>query len=132
MTRSLRLSLKSGERIFINGAVLRPDRKVTLELMNEAVFLLAHHVIQPEQASTPLRQLSFVVQSMLIDPANAPRSNLIFREFVSEIRTIVRNKEILDGLIEVTRYVDESRIFDALKSLRRLLTIEDAMRASTQ
>lgn len=29
--KSLRISLRAGERIYVNGAVLRPDRKVALE-----------------------------------------------------------------------------------------------------
>ncbi|MFZ0570150.1 MAG: flagellar biosynthesis repressor FlbT, partial [Rhodomicrobium sp.] len=31
MTKPFSISLKSGERIFINGAVLRVDRKVSIE-----------------------------------------------------------------------------------------------------
>ena len=40
MKSTLRISLKSGERIFINGAVLRVDRKVALEFLNDVTFLL--------------------------------------------------------------------------------------------
>jgi flagellar protein FlbT len=68
MKSSLRISLKAGERIFINGAVLRVDRKVALEFLNDVTFLLENHVLQPEQATTPLRQLYFIVQMMLINP----------------------------------------------------------------
>ena len=68
MKSTLRISLKSGERIFVNGAVLRVDRKVAVEFLNDVTFLLENHVLQPEQATTPLRQLYFIAQMALINP----------------------------------------------------------------
>ena len=38
---TIQISLRAGQRIFVNGAVIRADRKVTLELLNDATFLLA-------------------------------------------------------------------------------------------
>ena len=67
----MRLSLRAGERVYVNGAVLRVDRKVSLELLNDATFLLETHVLQAEAATTPLRQLYFAAQTMLITPAQA-------------------------------------------------------------
>ena len=40
------ISLRGGERIYVNGAVLRVDRKVTLELINDVAFLLESQVMQ--------------------------------------------------------------------------------------
>ena len=82
MKSSLRISLKSGEKIFINGAVLRVDRKVSLEFMNDVTFLLENHVLQPEDASTPLRQLYFIAQMMLINPEGADQSMIMFKKSV--------------------------------------------------
>ena len=67
----MNITLRAGERIYINGAVLRVDRKATIELLNDATFLLEAHVMQAEDATTPLRQIYFVVQVMLMDPASA-------------------------------------------------------------
>ena len=57
----MRISLRAGERIYINGAVLRAERKLTFELLNNASFLLENHIIQAEEATTPLRQLYFAL-----------------------------------------------------------------------
>ncbi|TIP15060.1 MAG: flagellar biosynthesis repressor FlbT, partial [Mesorhizobium sp.] len=46
MSNTLKISLKPNEKIYINGAVVRVDRKVTIELMNDVQFLLESHVIQ--------------------------------------------------------------------------------------
>ena len=68
---TLKISLKANEKIYVNGAVIKTDRKVTLEFLNNVQFLLENHVLQAEDAHTPLRQLYFTVQIMLITPDNA-------------------------------------------------------------
>ena len=73
MTNTLKISLKPNEKIYINGAVIRVDRKVTVELMNDVQFLLESHVIQADDASTPLKQLYFILQVMLMNPAGRGR-----------------------------------------------------------
>ena len=45
-----------------------PDRKVSLEFLNDVTFLLESHVIQVEDTTTPLRQLYFIAQTMLMEP----------------------------------------------------------------
>jgi flagellar protein FlbT len=40
MKNTLKISLKPNEKIYLNGAVIRVDRKVTLELLNDVQFLL--------------------------------------------------------------------------------------------
>ena len=46
----MNITLRAGERFFINGAVIRIDRKASIELLNEVTFLLENHVIQAEEA----------------------------------------------------------------------------------
>ena len=55
MKPTLKISLKPNEKIYINGAVVKVDRKVSIEFLNDVQFLLENHVLQAEQASTPLR-----------------------------------------------------------------------------
>jgi flagellar protein FlbT len=119
--------LKSGEKFYLNGAVLRVDRKVGLELLNEATFLMESHVMTPEQTTTPLRQLYFVVQSMMIDPANAPSARMVFETAHAPLVSSFKNAHVLDGLRTVRESVQTGRYFDALKRLRTLFPIEDAI-----
>jgi flagellar biosynthesis repressor protein FlbT len=124
MSKSMHLSLRAGERIFINGAVLRADRKVSIELMNDATILLESHILQVEDATTPLRQLYFVVQALLIDPASAERALMVFRDLhLSTINSFV-DEEIVAGLRNVSQLVESSRPFDALKVIRSLFAAE--------
>ena len=80
MKNTLKISLKPNEKIYINGAVLRVDRKVSIELLNDVQFLLENHVLQADEASTPLRQLYFILQVMLINPEGADQARMMFRK----------------------------------------------------
>ena len=47
----MNITLRAGERFFINGAVIRIDRKASIELLNEVTFLLENHVMQADRKS---------------------------------------------------------------------------------
>lgn len=127
MKSTLRISLKSGERIFINGAVLRVDRKVALEFLNDVTFLLENHVLQPEDASTPLRQLYFIAQMILINPEGRDQSMAMFRKSIIMLLTCFQNEEILAELKRVDAMVATGKAFDALKAIRGLYALEDSI-----
>ncbi|MFP5076329.1 flagellar biosynthesis repressor FlbT [Rhizobium sp. YIM 134829] len=125
MKSTLRISLKSGERIFVNGAVLRVDRKVAVEFLNDVTFLLENHVLQPEDATTPLRQLYFIAQMILINPEGADQSAIMFRKSVVMLLNCFKNEEVLSELKRIDGMVAQDRAFDALKAIRALYPIED-------
>jgi flagellar protein FlbT len=131
MKSTLRISLKSGERIFINGAVLRVDRKVAIEFLNDVTFLLENHVLQPEGATTPLKQLYFIVQMMLINPEGASQSTVMFKKSITMLLASFTNDEILAELKRIDAVVTSGRPFDALKAIRTLYPIEERI-LSTQ
>ena len=124
MSNTLKISLKPNEKIYINGAVIRVDRKVTIELMNDVQFLLESHVIQADQASTPLRQLYFIVQIMLINPAGAADARDMFRRSLPMLIASFDNQEICKGLKQIDRMVGEDDIYEALKAIRALYPLE--------
>lgn len=125
MTRStLKLSLKPGEKIYLNGAVVRVDRKVTLEVLNDVQFLLENHVLQPEDASTPLKQLYFIVQVILMNPSDAADAREMFRRSLPLMLASYDNPEICSMLKHVDRLVAEGQVYEALKAIRSLYPIE--------
>lgn len=131
MTGHLKVHLKPNERVYINGGVIKVDRKVTIELMNEVVFLLEGHILQEEQATTPLRQLYFIVQSMLMEP----KSEMIARQMYSQshhaLMITFKNQDVLDGLIEVKALMERGRTFEAMRKIRTLFPLEDEILDST-
>ena len=125
MKNTLKISLKANEKIYINGAVIKVDRKVTFELLNDTQFLLESHVLQPEQASTPLRQLYFVLQIMLMNPGNADQARDMFRQSLPMLLRSFRNEHILSSLKHIDQLVAEGHVYDALKTIRGLYSLED-------
>lgn len=124
MKSSMRISLRSGERIFINGAVLKVDRKVSIELLNDVTFLLESQVMQMKDATTPLRQLYFIAQMMLMSPGEMQRARMLCNDHLQALRLAFENAEILMGLRAVEELIGIGRYFEALKTIRALFATE--------
>jgi len=124
MSNTLKISLKPNEKIYINGAVIRVDRKVTVELMNDVQFLLENHVVQAEDASTPLKQLYFILQVMLMSPPDAVEARDMFRRSLPLLLASFDDEQICGELKQVDRMVGEGHIYEALKAIRSLYPLE--------
>ena len=121
----MNIFLRAREKIYINGAVIRVDRKATLELLNEATFLLENHVMQTQDATTPMRRIYFAIQVMLMDPSATTQATTLARSLIQDAKGIYSSPELLSGLRNVSSLIDRSRNFEALKTLRALFPVED-------
>lgn len=126
MKTTFKISLKAGEKIYVNGAVIKAERKTTLEFLNDVDFLLESHVLQVEDATTPLRQLYFIVQIMLMNPAGANDARVMFRRSLSMLLGSFESPELCARLKDVDRLVMEGDIFEALRAIRALYPAEAA------
>jgi flagellar biosynthesis repressor protein FlbT len=124
MKNTLKISLKPNEKLYVNGAVLRVDRKVSIELLNDVQFLLENHVLQAEDASTPLRQLYFIVQIMLMNPEGAGEARAMFRKSLPLLLASFADEQIRAALKHVDQLVGEDHVYDALKAIRALYALE--------
>lgn len=68
----LSLRLKPGERLIVNGAVLRngSPRAIELDLLNHVTTLHERDLMLPEDATTLVKQLYFEVQMLHLEPEN--------------------------------------------------------------
>jgi flagellar biosynthesis repressor protein FlbT len=127
MNGSLSLLLKAGDRLFLNGAVIRADRKVRIEVLNDAVFLLGTHLLQAEDANTPLRQLYFAVQTMLVEPEAATNAKVMALRMMTGMMQAFSNRDVLNGLMDIEHDVQRGKPYSALKKLRALYQFEDSI-----
>ncbi len=122
----MNITLRAGERLYLNGAVIRSDRKATIELLNDATFLLETHVMQASDATTPLRQVYFVVQVMLMDPASAKTTSQLARSLIDKSLEAFESEEIRSRLRAVIELINRGRYFEAMKTLRGMYALEQA------
>ena len=121
----MNITLRAGERLYINGAVIRVDRKATIELLNDVTFLLENHVLQASQATTPLRQVYFAVQVMLMDPGARAAATTLSRRLLETALQAFESPLIIAGLTAIAGQIDRGRNFEALKALRALFPLEE-------
>ena len=123
----MQIHLKKGEKLYVNGAVIRADHRCSLEFLNNVTFLLENHVMQAEKAETPFKQVYFVVQTMLIDPDNAQITRELYWHLSGCLHTTIENPALIKGLVSSDTCIKNQRYFDALKILRGLFKIEDKL-----
>lgn len=124
---NIRIYLKANEKIFINGAVLKVDRKVSFELMNDVTFLLESHVMQKEDANTPMKQLYFVVQMMLMHPIDVEQPMALFKSMTANILRTTQTAELISGIKNIDVEVSTGKYFTGLKMIRELIPVEDSI-----
>jgi len=127
MRKGIHISLRAGERLYVNGAVLRVDRKVSVEFLNDVTFLLEHHVMHEEETKTPLRAHYFLVQTMLIDPSATDATLAMFKKSHALVRAAFEDECIRTGLDAACDLVAANKVFEALKTIRNLFALEDAI-----
>ncbi len=121
----MNITLRAGERFFINGAVIRIDRKASIELLNDVTFLLENHVMQAKDATTLTRQIYFAVQVMLMDPGAKASATPLASSLIQTALGAYRAPELVTGLKGVAQSLARGRNFEALKALRALFALED-------
>lgn len=120
----MNISLRAGDKLYLNGAVIQVDRKVSIELLNKVKFLLGTHVLQAAEANTPLRQVYFVVQTMLMDPSSTAAALGLARKMILDAISVFGDPSILSELKHIDRMVSCGNCYEAMKSLRALFEQE--------
>jgi flagellar biosynthesis repressor protein FlbT len=121
----MNITLRAGERLFINGAVIRLDRKASIELLNDVTFLLENHVMQADAATTLVRRIYFAVQIMLMEPNAAANAAPLARSLIQSALGAYCAPELAAGLKNVAASLARGRNFEAMKALRGLFALED-------
>jgi flagellar biosynthesis repressor protein FlbT len=125
MKSRFKVALRANERLYINGAVIACDRKTCVEFLNDVNFLMESHVMQAAQATTPLRQLYFVIQVMLMAPQDAASALRLYRIQLPAALGAFSHQAILSQVKDADRLVHETRYYEAMKTLRAVFSLED-------
>ena len=124
----MKISLRAGEKIYMNGAVFSVDRRVSLRLLNDVTFLLESHVMQAAEATTPLRKIYFAVQTMLMEPDASKAIRMSALHMIETLLSGMQGRSERALLEKVGALLGSGRSFDALREVRELYRMEEANR----
>ena len=126
----MNLYLRAGDKLYLNGAVIRVDRKVSVEILNKVTFLLGTHVLQADEANTPLRQIYFVIQTMVMDPASSKSVLPMVHSMIMSAIEAFDDARILSELKRIDELICNAHHFEAMKVLRSLFDPEKRLMSS--
>ena len=120
---TLRISLRDGERMVVNGAVLQAVGRTNLCVENKAMILRGRDVMTVEEANTPARLLYFACMMAYIDPDNATHREAVVKQ-VGELMTALQSAEAKTVCIAFAEKAAVSDFYGALVDCKWLISYE--------
>ncbi|MCJ8157721.1 flagellar biosynthesis repressor FlbT [Sphingomonas sp. LaA6.9] len=121
---TLRISLRDGEKVIVNGAVLRATGRTQLHVENTAAILRGRDVMSPEEANTPARRLYFACMMAYIDQDDLARHQDAIIELVRELMSALQSPEARAVCVEFAQKAAASEFYRALGDCRWLINYE--------
>jgi len=121
----LKLSLKPGEKLVINGAVLtNGEKRACLIVQNKACLLREKDIMQPEEATTPARRIYLPIMMLYLDPDGLDGYYDEFALRMTEFMGAIKNHDALAACVEISREVMSGSYYRALIQCRKLFEFE--------
>jgi flagellar biosynthesis repressor protein FlbT len=123
---SLKITLKSNERLIVGGAVVKNGGKGTvLYIENTIPILREKDILGEKDANTPCKRVYFTIQLMYIDEANVPQYRSAYSELASDV---LRAAPSTASLIEqINERIESGSYYQALKTARNLIDYEEEL-----
>lgn len=121
---SLKITLKPGEKLVINGAVLTSAGRSELHLENSAAILRGKDVMQPEDANTPARRLYFACMMAYVDTRNRAQHQRQAVDFLEQLLGALIAPEGRMGCVRVAGHLARLDFYRALGECKRLCAYE--------
>ena len=123
---SLKITLKSNERLIVGGAVVKNGGKGTvLYIENTIPILREKDILGEKDANTPCKRVYFTIQLMYIDEANVPQYRSAYSDLAGDI---LRAAPSTASLIEqISERVLAENYYQALKTARNLIDYEEEL-----
>ena len=120
---ALKISLKAGEKIIINGAVIvNGGDRAQFVLQNRANIMREKDIITEDCADTPAKRLYFTIQLMHLFPENERDHQENFNCFLQQFAQAAPSSTPL--LLEIGQKMISGDSYGALKKCRNLIRYE--------
>ena len=121
---TLRISLRDGEKMIVNGAVIRSVGRTEICLENRAAIMRGREVMSPDDATTPARKLYFACMMAYIDPDGLVAHQETIVALLRDLMAIAESDEARVACVSFARKVAEARFYRALADCRGLIGYE--------
>jgi flagellar biosynthesis repressor protein FlbT len=128
----LRITLRDGEKAIVNGAVIRAVGRTQLAVENQVSILRGREVMQPEEATTPARQLYFAAMLAYIDPANRAQHQDNVVSLVGTLVAALPTAAAREACLRFAHDIAVGDYYKALTSAREIIAFEGDAAASAQ
>ena len=121
---ALRISLRDGEKMIVNGAVLRSVGRTDISIENNAAILRGRDLMTPEEANTPARRLYFACMMAYVDQGEIVSHQDDIVRLVSELMEALQSPEAKSVCISFAQKVATGQFYKALGDCRWLINYE--------
>jgi flagellar protein FlbT len=124
---ALKLALKPGERVAVNGAVIvNGGARAELVIENRAAILRERDIMQPEAATTPARRIYLPIMMMILDPGSQARLHPDYEARLSEFAGALSDAQALKACAKLAAAVANGEFYRALTICKSLIEYEGA------
>lgn len=128
------LKLGPGERFIVNGVVMENgSRRARLNILTaDSNVLRLRDAIHPEEANTPVRRVCYIAQLVLSGDADVEEASMQLARGIEQLAQALTDAESQERLAAARTAVEARQIYQALKSLRMLIPLEDRLLANAR
>ncbi|RVV96870.1 flagellum biosynthesis protein FlbT [Mesobaculum littorinae] len=121
---ALKLTLKPGERVVVNGCVIRnSDRRHVITIENRADIVRGHDLLEADGEVTPVRKVYFLIQSVLIQSELRDTVVPLIQRQLAALVTVF-GQPSMGRIFEAANFVSQSDYYKAMRALRPVLDHE--------
>ncbi len=124
---ALKISLKPGEKIIVNGAVMvNGDRRSTLILQNRASLLREKDILLTEDVDTPVKHIYYPIMLMYMDEKGFNKYHEQYVLRMTELLGVLEDPAAKTVCIAISKDVMDGEFYKALLKCRKMLEYEKA------
>jgi len=120
----LKITLKPGERMVIDGAVIRNgDAKTVFTIENRVPLLREKDILGENDADTVCRRIYYVIQLMYIDKSDAIARHAAYWKLVQPlVKAVPSSVTLVD---KISQQILAGQFYRALKLAKKLVAFEE-------
>ncbi|WP_114955032.1 flagellar biosynthesis repressor FlbT [Sphingosinicella terrae] len=120
----LRIALRDGEKVVVNGAVLTAVGRTQLRVENQAAILRGREIMAPETATTPARALYFHTMMAYVDPTHGESHQDRIIKALQQVASMLAEPEARAACLSFASHAAKMDYYKALTDCRQLIQLE--------